>query len=181
MDKENSNEYSKYIFLLFLVLILTAAFLIVRPFISMLLTSLVIVYIFYPIFNRINSKIKNKDISAFITSILAILIIVIPLIFAANSIIVESIHFFRGFDSLEFNKVSNVISTYLNLDNEEVKVYIKDLVNKGVSFIIEIISDILIGIPEKVVGLFILLFSLFYFFRDGKELVINTKRLVPLG
>ena len=61
------------------------AYRIVAQFIPALFIAAILAIIFYPIFNRINSKVKRRGISAAITMFLIFMLVSIPLLFMTFS------------------------------------------------------------------------------------------------
>jgi len=80
------EEFSKYFILLFFVIAIFLVFLVIKPFIIAILTSIIISYIFYPLYKWINKKTKRKNLSAIVIIILILILIVSPILFIANSL-----------------------------------------------------------------------------------------------
>lgn len=84
------EDYSKYFFVLFVMLMIWLVFLVIRPFIATLLGSVFLSYLFYPLYKWVNKKIKNKNVSALIVSIIVILLLLVPLFFVLNTLTKEA-------------------------------------------------------------------------------------------
>ena len=80
------EEFSKYFILLFFVIAAYMVFLVINPFIITILTSIIISYIFYPLYKWINKKTRRKNLSAIIVTILIIVLIITPILFIVNSL-----------------------------------------------------------------------------------------------
>ena len=61
IKKINSSKY--FFLILFIIIIILSVFL-VKPFLTPVLTSLVVAYMFYPIYKWLNKKLKRKNLSA---------------------------------------------------------------------------------------------------------------------
>ena len=137
-----------YVILALFVLVLALSFIVVQPFIISFLSGIVLAYLFYPVYNKLNSKIRNDTISAFLMVIALCVVVVVPSYFAIDLLVKESI--------LLFSKLSTSSLPIL----------------QSFSPIIDNVTPLLFGkapqlvltIPYFLLNLFITLFMLFYFF-----------------
>ena len=128
MAKESIEHYSKYFFLAsFLGIILLSIYLI-KSYIITMVGAVLLSYVFYPIYKKINSKIKSKKLSSLFTTLLVVIIIIIPLIFAANALISESVQFFYSTGDLDLSSIEAATSERLGGD-VEISKYITDNLN----------------------------------------------------
>jgi len=82
-----TTNLRKYFSMGILFLLAILSIFIIRPFFISIITALILAYIFYPIYLKIDRSIKKKAISSIITILLIILIIGLPLFFVANTIV----------------------------------------------------------------------------------------------
>ena len=73
-----NDHFVKYFFIGILLLVLFVSFLIVKPFINIILASAAIAYVFYPLYAALHKRIQNKSVCALIVSILIIILIAVP-------------------------------------------------------------------------------------------------------
>ena len=189
----NSELYRKAVFALIFLILIIISFLIIKPFITALLTGIVFSYIFYPWYSRINKKIPNKNISSLITSILVILIITLPLFFVLNTLSrqaqetytlskqkLTSGQFLPPCEAVD-NPICKTTNYFANKINDpQIKYHIDTTIKNVTNKIKESILDILLSIPIFILNLFIVLFVMFFLFRDGKILVSKIERILPL-
>ena len=167
---------------------------VISPFMLSVLAALLIAYAFYPVYKVINNKLKRKNLSALLVSILLILLITVPLIVMANSVYKEMTVGFiivrqkissanllgeqctdnSGFVCSANNYVKGLLS------DPKTKYQIDEFVKKSSRAIIDSISGFIFSIPKLLMNVFIMLFVMFYLFRDGKELVNKLERIIPL-
>ena len=190
----NSDLYQKIFFTLIFLTLIVVSFLVIKPFLTAVLTGIVFSYIFYPLYSRINKKIKSKNISSLIASILVIMIITLPLFFVLNTISKEA----HATYILSRQKVLNIDALALKCQNDnavsckfinyfheittnpQLKYYYDTTIKGAVTRITSSISNILFTIPIFILHLFITLFVMFFLFRDGKLLIDKIERLMPL-
>ena len=189
----DSELYRKIIFsMIFLVLILVS-FLIIKPFLTAVLTGIIFSYIFYPIYLRINKKIPNKNFSSLITSALVIVIITLPLFFMLNTISKEArtIYIFSRQKMISESFITEcqpvdkpicIINNYISekADDPQLRYYFDTTVKEATTKITDTISNILFSIPIFILHLFIVLFVMFFLFKDGKIFVDKIERILPL-
>ena len=166
-----------------------------KPFLTAILISLVLAYIFYPVYRIINKKIKSKNISAFIVTILIVLLIIAPLFFILNTVSREAYFLYLSSKQTIFTgdvftsgcaeedlSLRCSITGYFKglLSEPRTKYYIDDTIKKATDFFVGYVSGVLFSLPAKVLNFFIILFVTFFFFRDGDALVKKIEKLLPL-
>ena len=191
-----SESYRKIVFSLILLVLVIVSFLIIKPFITAVLTGVIFSYIFYPVYSKICKKITNKNISSLIASIFVVLIITIPLFFVLNTVSKEVRAIETNYKILKQKMISgefqeecqNVnnpicgITNYITdtVSNPEIRYYFDATVDKATSKIEDIVSDIVFSIPIYMLNMFIVLFVMFFLFKDGKILVNKIEKILPL-
>src|SRR3989338_9688247 len=194
VKKEDINKYS---FLLILLVLIFSVFIIVKPFITSILTSFIIAYIFYPFYKRLNNKIKKKNISAIIVSLLIILIFSIPFIFIINALVkevnlgyVEIKKTMTGgnFFNVDCKKITER-ETGLCRFSDSIKKIVSDqkfelyMQRMGITittYVTEGFSKLIISVPKILLNIFLILFLTFYLFKDGKLFFYKVFFLLPL-
>ena len=165
MKNNTFKKYSKYLFLGIFLIITLLAFLVVKSFVTSILTSIVLAYLFYPWYRKLTNLIKNRSIAALIMVIFLIIIIIIPTFFIINSLVKESLPLY-----------TYIRSNQLNLTPE-----IQNALNKIVQYILNEASNLAFTIPKFLLHAFVTLFLFFYFLRDGERLIQDIKSLIPLN
>ncbi len=180
-EQINFREHSKYFFLAMMIILVGLGIWLVWPFVTALLGSLVLAYIFYPVYERLLLIIKNKNITAFIISALIIILLIFPFIFVANAILTESTQFFHKIgdintivDTIEKEHISKYIT------NVDVSAYVKDMLSKLTIKVMQGTEKFILGLPEKLLSFFVMLFTMFFLFRDGRKWTDIVKQELPL-
>jgi predicted PurR-regulated permease PerM len=166
---------------------------IIKPYLTAILTGILFSYIFYPLYSRIYKKISNKNIASLVTSILVILVITLPLSFMLNTVSKEAYttyllskqKFSTGQFLTECKPTDKTICQFSNslldnLNNPQIKYYFDTSIKETTTKITEGISNILFSIPRLLLDIFIILFTMFFLFRDGKLFVEKVKGILPL-
>ncbi len=191
----NSRDYMKYVFIFLFASIIYLSYLIISPFVSAILTSAVIAYIFYPLYEWLNGKIKKDGLSALIVSFVLILLLVAPSILMLSTmakesqfIYVRSKQIFITGDIFSIGcapedtgfvcAVSNRLGEFIR--QPSVRFHMEESIGRVTTGIAKSASDFVFSIPAIILNLFIVFFTTFYLFRDGKEIVKKAKNLLPL-
>ena len=172
---------------------LILAFVIIRPFITTILASIIVSFMAYPLYRLINKKLKRKNISSLIVTILIIVIIISPLYFALQVITKETYTIYLlskqkiiGGDILDIDcvednficKSSDTIQEFIS--DPKVSFQLQKIVQKSTSFVMDSIGSFVLSIPVIILNFFIMIFIMFFLLRDGKDISNKVKRLLPL-
>ena len=173
------KKHSKYFFILSFVAIIILSLYLIRPFIVAVSAGIVLSYIFYPVYKIVNRVIKNKNISSILVSLLVILIILIPILFAANAVINESVKFFYSVRDIDLGGTANKIAGYFG-ENIDINSYLEDILNKFSVGLLQSVSNFIFSLPQKLLSAFIIIFVMFYAFKEGEGWVETFKNELPL-
>ncbi len=196
IDKKE-KDYSKYFFVLFALGLATIAFLVVKPFLVAILTSIVFSYIFYPIYVKINKRIKHRNISALIVCIIMIVLFLLPLFFVLNMVSREAyINYLlskQKFAQMQKfiiecnentidNKACSVFGFFIRFfDEPKVRYHLENTMNNISSYIIDSVSSLIFSIPWFVLNFFVVIFISFYLLKEGPEIFYLLKKILPLN
>ncbi len=186
-----NNRKSQLFFLLALILgTLVLSFFIFKPFIYAVVLALVFAVVFSPIYKRILAATGGlKGLSALLSTILILAIILIPLVFLGAQIFEESrqLYFSVTAQGEDGGTVSN-ISAYLgDFDkflpasiSSEFSLDLEQYMRRGLEWILGHLSSVFSNIAKVIVGFFIFLLSLYYLLKDGTKLKKAVIYLSPL-
>lgn len=182
MEKIEIKGHSKYFLIASFILLIIISLVIVWPFFTTILGSFVIAYIFYPVYNKLLTFIKNKNLAAFLMSFLILILLTIPVLILANSLIKESAGLFylvRDISTGVQDLTNTFLFKYLS-ENVDLANYIKTALNKFSIEILQKTDNFIIAVPSKIISFFVMFFIIFYLFKDGKHAVETVKRELPL-
>ncbi len=179
-------------FIIFFIAFLVLCFFIIKPFLTAILTSFALSYIFYPLYQKTNNKIKNKNISSLIIVVLILILILIPSVFVVNTLSREAKtlydfskrSFFTDTSKCEpgYIDIACRVADYINsiISNPKFNTQIVSSINKGIEVLIQQISGFLLSIPSMILNFFIMVFVTFFLLRDGKIFVKKIEGILPL-
>lgn len=177
--KEVSKHYFKYAFVVFLMLLVVLSFLIIKPFLDALIIASLIVYLFYPVYKRLNKYVKNKRVASIILSIFIITLLSIPVLIMVNSLAKESVQFLGTINNLDITSFSRSISEFFGTDLQ-LDDYITSTVRSLISLLLTSVSNFILTIPVKILNLAIILMTIYFFFIDGESIITYLKTKLPL-
>ena len=191
----NPSTISNIFFFLFLLSFLFLGYLLFAPFLKIILISIFIVAILYPIYIRLKVKIKSEILASLITTLLVVFFLLIPSILIVvvftnqliqlYPILIEHISKAENFDSFikSFPILSGLyeklekLTTNFNIDLHET---IKNIVAIGLDFLISQGKNIFINFTLVLIGIAFIAITVFFLFKDGDLLYKKIYSLIPL-
>jgi predicted PurR-regulated permease PerM len=168
-------------------------FLVIRPFIATLLGSVLLSYLFYPWYKWLQKKIKSKNAAALIISFIIIILLLAPLFFVLNTLTKEAYVSYLTSkqkilsigDTLKNCPEENSLCGFVSyvgdfLDDPKVKYHLQNTVEKVTSYVIDGASNLVFSIPKFILKFFVMMFAIFYLFKDGPKIMDNLRRVLPL-
>ena len=156
------NLNPKYLFYALTIIITILSFLIIKPFITSILTSIVLAYLFYPFYKILNKKI-NSTLSSLLILSIAVILFVLPLSFIFESLFRESVTI--------YNSVKDI-----SLDP-----FLENILNQVFKYISSQAESLIKTIPRFLINVFVTLFLFYYFLKEGESIIASVKKLIPLG
>ena len=153
------------------------------PFIGALAFAAIIVTICSPLYDRIRRMVpkQNANIASFISTLLVILIVIVPVVMLSIFIFREAASVYTLFNS---NSTFSLTESLGNLEGF-VQLYVPEFslnateyVQRAATFVTSNIAGIFTGAASTIFLLFISLIAMFYFFRDGQRF---TKYLIAIS
>jgi len=174
------------------VLILSFVFLffVFKPFITPLFLALVFASVFYPVHQKILSRLKGRrGISAILSTLLLLLIIIVPLVVVAMLMLSETINVYNNLSQNGFGAVGRFIDTVntvivkflpqsfaFDLSTLDLSDSLRKIANSIVSNANTLFSSAF----SLFLGTILFIISLFYFFKEGDVLMKKIIGWSPL-
>jgi len=178
------KETKKIISFSLLGILTIMAFLIIRPFILIIVTSMVLGYIFYPLYLKLVKFTKSKNISAALLSLLIILAIAIPLWFTVPVIIRQTFNIYTSLQRIDFiTPLKNIAPKFFSSSEftRDFAITVNQIISKGASALMNKFGEIITNIPLIFMQLVIMLFIFFFTLRDGDKMAKFLKQLSPFS
>jgi predicted PurR-regulated permease PerM len=170
-----------------LLLLIYLVFRIYEPFLSPLGWAAILVIFFYPMHGRLARKLSSRRAALFSTLAVTILLIV-PAILVTTLFVREAVSISRGVQhSIVEQHAPTVAKKWAwiaqhvpGLDpNADVVEMLAQAVQKEAGYLAERLGTILRNIAEFIFDLFVMIFAMFYFFRDGDQIIRGVRSILP--
>jgi predicted PurR-regulated permease PerM len=168
-----NKKIPNYIVATLLIILTIITFLIIKPYITAILTSIILAYIFYPLHKRLYQKIKFKSLSAILIIILATLIFLIPFIFISQTLTQEVYNLYKS------GQIPAILETVQSAigENPTLSIYIDDAIRKATSYLTSYLSDFILSLPSRILDLFIIIFVMFFLLKDYEKIKENFQKV----
>ena len=187
------KNLSRYFFIAVLIGTTLVFFRMVQAFLIPILLAAVFATLFYPLYEAFLRVFrKRKNLAAFFTCFVLLLGLIVPLYLVADMVVREAITLYQSAgqqipDLLKRGEAGplarlKALPFLRNLRLEQIDwdSTLKDAVASAGSFMATVINKTSRGTIQILVTLFTTLFTMFYFFRDGKDLLRRLRFLIPL-
>lgn len=179
----NKNKLYQYFLLGLLLIFLYLSFLVVKPFLTYIIFGLILVFISYPVYKFINKKwIKSEKWSSAIMILLLLLVIIIPLSFIITGLVDQSISAFEVVQNTNIKQYatvpvnSEIVQEGASFLDESIKKVAKALSD----YFVNAAPDIIGGVADTLLGLFIMFFVMFFGYIDGARWFKKIKTVFPM-
>lgn len=192
--EESWKGLSKYLLILLFVGLVYASFLMLKPFFTVFVISLVTTYLFMPLYKAIKTVFRSPRLSSLITCSIILIVAILVLTMLVSALTYEALNVYstvtsQGFDDQvrikvksgydflsKYVKTSPALATLLESSKESAGEYATNAAQRIIDALISIIS----GLGKIILGIGIMVLMVFYFFKDGKAIIQKIKAASPL-
>ena len=169
-------KYKEYIPLFLIILLLILSFFIIKPFLQAIFIGALLAYISYSLYKYLVKRTNKEGLSAFLVCLLVFVVIIVPGIFFVKLLVQESYSLFvlgkqklaTGFFTGCQNNFCHAIERLA--DNPTIEFQAQELLKTATNWFIQKGSNFLLSVPQVILSLFIVFFTMYYFLKDGKKL-----------
>ena len=165
--------------------------LMLRPFITVLEWATVLVIVFYPIHQRLARRIKRRGLSALLSSLLVIVVIVFPFALLTMALTKEIAGAAQDF-SAKLNQLmdpsvsivgraSRWIHDHAGVDDSRSQEFLVDQLKLAGASLLGQSFGLLGNIVGTIVKSFFVIITMYYLFRDGDKIVRALPKALPLS
>lgn len=170
-----------------LLLLIYLVFRIAEPFLSALAWAAILVTFFYPMHKRIAKRISSVQASVISTVAVTILLIA-PAILVTTFFVREAVSISRGVQHSLVEQHAPIIAKSWSWiaqhvpgvdPNANIFETLEQGIEKEAGFLAERIGTILKNIAAFIFDLFVMIFAMFYFFRDAGKILAAVRSILP--
>lgn len=179
------DDYPKRTILLVLIIIFgVLSFLVARPFILTIITSMILAYMLNPAYKKLKQFMKNANLSAAIISFIIFLAIFLPIWFLTPVLVRQTFSIYTTIQNVDFVAPLIKIAPSFFASPEftrDFTVTINSLVIKIVDSVMSRFESLITDLPWIVTQLVILFFVFFFALRDEEKIVRFLRELSPFN
>jgi predicted PurR-regulated permease PerM len=194
MEQEKTFKERGQGFLLFcLILVLLFGYLVLRPFLNIFILALVIATITYPVYRRLKKLTGNREsLSSFLSVVFVVFALIIPSVLLLGLLARESVQVYGWVNekvqsgALEqgvLQRAADLQERFfprLDLERLDVGQKLTALAGTLSGLMMKVSTGALKGITSTVWQFLLMLFALFYFYKDGPGFLHWMMHLTPL-
>lgn len=164
--------------------------LMLQPFVEVLLWASVLAVVFYPVHKRLTSRTKSPGLSAALSSLLVIATILVPLTLVTWAVVNEianvaqtvqdNVSSLLDPNSPSTGRALKWLGKYVNLDQLRSQQYMVERLKSLSGQIAGRTLGVVGGLVGAVVEIFFVIFTMYYLFRDGEWITDWLRDVLPL-
>lgn len=164
-------------------------FMLLRPLLIIFISSILLTYLFHPVYRGIKKILRLQWLSVLLTLILIIVVFLLPIAFIASQLPGQVSYIYdyaksnligQGYFDFSCNEngsfLCSIIGAVANFEYLEIDAAIKNVLEGTV----QVAGGIVRGIPGFVVSIAFALFISFFLFRDGEKIAAKVVQMLPL-
>ena len=165
------------------------------PFAAPLIWAGVFAILFYPLYQRLHPRVRSRTIASILMVLLIVVAIIGPIIYLFASLVNEAadavakvnemyksgeLDRYLMFDFPWIDAAKERLSKYYDISQVDPDQMVKEAIDRVSSVIFSQTSNIITNGTRVVFYFGLMLFALYYFFKDGQNVIHHLKRLTPL-
>jgi predicted PurR-regulated permease PerM len=183
------------IFFLILAIFFYLFYQIIIPFFVPIVWAAVFVVLLYPLYTRLLKKIKSRVWTSLLMCVVLVVLIIGPITYLIAVFISEAaeaattlremyrsgeLEKMLSFNVPVFDAVKTKLAEYYDLLHINPEKIIKDLTDKFSAFLFDQTSWLIANTTKTVFYFVLMIFTTYYFFKDGGQIIAFVKRLMPI-
>lgn len=170
-----------------LLLLIYLVFRIYEPFLTALGWAAILVIFFYPMYQGLLRRLSSVQ-AAVISSLAVTILLIVPAIVVTTLFVREAVSISRGVQHSIVEQHAPMIAKSWSwvahhvpgLDpNADVFGMLEQGIEKQAGYLAERLGTILKNIAAFIFDLFVMIFAMFYFFRDGDQIIRGVRSILP--
>jgi len=166
------------------------------PFFSPICWAAVFTIIFIPLYEKLYAKLKSKGWASIIVCLFIVVLIIGPITYLMGALVSEAISAVTKVNAmiksgelqqtLSFNlpwleTIKQKLSQYYDLSTFNFDQFIKSSIESISGIILNQTSWLITNMTRLIFYFVLMIFTMYYFFKDGELLIKKIKRLMPLN
>lgn len=180
----DEKDLKKFLIPLVILGLAFLSFMIIRPIAFPIMLGLLLAYGFYPLYLKINTKIKSANLSCFILVAGTLIVLLLPPLLVLPLFIKEIFNAYLAFQSTDFSAL--ILHVFPNISNSpalatQITAATSHFSAAISGLLLSIFQSTLMNLPSILFGIVILLFTFFYGLKEGHEFKEYFFTFFPFG
>jgi predicted PurR-regulated permease PerM len=189
----SKNPFTLGFLILASVIVLWLCYVMAKPFLGAILFAAVVAVVFYPIHSRIWMRLRGPNLAAFVSTLLVLLIVVLPVV-ALGSAVKDEIGQAFAFLSVrsaagggwmpwitnELQKPLDALGRHVDLSGFDLRAELQSRLEQASAATVRSAADVVKNLGTFVMNAAISFFTLFFLFREGRRVRLTMAALLPL-
>lgn len=176
--------FKKIITVIILAVLAVLSFFLLKDILLAIIFGVILAFVFSPVHDWLNKKVKSKNLSVAIISIFLILLIFVPIWLITPPLIDESLKIYFASQKMDFTKaIDNLFPAVFSSAefSSEIGSIIYSFVNRTINSFVNYVSGFILNFPQILLQLMVALFTFFFVLRDKENIFSYLKSLMPFS
>ena len=185
-----SRNVRWWLLLLVTLILLYLCWRMVQPFLNVILWATVLVILFYPVHRRLAQRIRQPSLAALVSCLLVILIILVPITLITLAVINEltgavqsvqgAVDYLLDPNAPITGPLLNFLSQYIDVNQLRSEEFLVERLRGVSGQLAGRTLGFIGGLVGAIVQMFFVIFTMYYFFRDGDNISRTVRDSLPL-
>ncbi len=172
----------RIVMLVILAVLVVLSFFLLKPILFAIITGLILAFIFTPLYNWIYKRTKSKNLSAFLTCLFLMIVIILPIWFLVPLLIDQSFKIYLASQQIDFVALfQSIFPSLFEQFSGELGSIISSFVTKMTNLLLNSVSQLILNFPALFLQLLVVFFTLFAVVKDKEKLISYVKSLSPFS
>ncbi len=181
---EEKTIFNRLFVLILIITLFILSFLVLKPVLLTVFFALMLSFLFYPVFKKLNSWIKINTLTALLICVLVILVIIIPFILFIPTIINQTFNIYTTIQTMNLAESLRNLAPGFFSNPDMYAMFIANLntfTNKVTSSIMGTFTNILMNTTTILFHTLLIVFVFFFGLKDGETLINYIKSIFPFS
>lgn len=179
-----SEDFKRIIYAGIILGLFVLAFFLLEPLILIIVFSLILAFVFQPVYKKLSKFFRSKNFSAFLICLVFALLIIVPVWFLSPMLVEQSFEIYEQAQGTNFAEpikqvlpdtaASNDLSTQIG---SSIHSFVTDLANSATNLFSNMITDF----PVLVLKILVLFFTFFVALKEQESISSYIKSVIPFN
>jgi len=167
-----------------IIILMVLSFFLLKPILLSIIIAIILGYLFYPLYQRVNRLIKAEYVSALLMCFLLTLIVFLPIWFLTPLLIKQSFNFYLA--SQQFDLVTPLKQIFPDIFaseqfSQEIGSTISSFITKISNLLMNSFAKLISNFPILLLHFFVIFFVFFVVLKDQEKFVDYIRSILPFS